>query len=191
MQIWIDIDNEKHIPFYKALITELNKRGHQVTVTALDTKEIKAVLKEYKINAKVIGKIFSLFGLFEKFSEISRAILLKSYITPRRINLALSLGSKAMLTTCVSLDLPLVILLYNQAQKIHKYHFVFKKSYYIISDVIPEELFVKYFITPERIRKYKEIEDNKETPCFLYHSLTEICDQLDSLSNCISSEINA
>ena len=190
MHIWIDIDNVKHVVFFKALIAELNNRGHQVTVTALDKKEIKEALEEHKINAKVIGKIFSVFGLFEEFFQMYRAALLKRYVFLRNINLGFSLGSRSMLTTCAYLKLPLAILLYHPMQKIHEYHFGFKKSYYIISDAIPEELITKYLISSKRIRKYTGASD-KEAPYIIHQHLVEICNHLDNLSNCISEEIEA
>ena len=190
MHIWIDIDNVKHVAFFKAIITELNKRNHEVIVTALDKKEITETLKEHQINAKVIGEILPIFGLFEKFFQMYRVALLKRYLSSRDPNLAFSLGSSSILTTCAYLKLPLVVLLHHPMQKIQKYHFGFKKCCYIVSDVIPEETITKYLISTKRIRKYKSIGD-KEAPYTIHQSLVEICDHLDSLSNCISEEIDA
>ena len=190
MHIWIDIDNAKHVCFFKSLIAELNNRGHQVTVTAQDEKEVKEAFKKYQIEVKIIGKIFSVFGLFEKFFQMYRTALLKKYVFLRDVNLAFSLGSRSMLTTCAYLELPLVILLYHPMQKIHIYHFGYKKSYYIISDAISEELITNYCISSKRIRNYKGVGDN-EVPNSIYQDLVEICNHLDSLSNCINKEVDA
>jgi hypothetical protein len=35
-KIWIDLENSPHVPFFKLIIEELNKRGYAVMLTARD-----------------------------------------------------------------------------------------------------------------------------------------------------------
>jgi len=40
MKIWIDLDNTPHVPFFKPIIRELEKRGHEVVLTARDAFQV-------------------------------------------------------------------------------------------------------------------------------------------------------
>ncbi|MGH9879954.1 MAG: DUF354 domain-containing protein, partial [Pyrinomonadaceae bacterium] len=55
MRIWIDLANSPHVPFFRALIPEFKKRGHQVEITARDFAETVALAEAAGLNPQVIG----------------------------------------------------------------------------------------------------------------------------------------
>ena len=36
-KVWIDLDNSPHVPFFRPIIEELNKRGYETLLTARNT----------------------------------------------------------------------------------------------------------------------------------------------------------
>jgi len=56
MKIWIDISNAPHVIFFKSLIKELKKEGHEVLVTARSYGPIFGLLRMYKIKFIPVGE---------------------------------------------------------------------------------------------------------------------------------------
>ncbi|MBI2996182.1 MAG: DUF354 domain-containing protein [Candidatus Melainabacteria bacterium] len=157
MHIWLDIDNPKHIPFIKALSSELKSRGHDVTITAQNTSEIKKVLEENKLEAKIIGWIISIFGLFEEFSTICRSVFLNRYLTDRKINIAFSVGSKAQSYACISNNFPIILFIENILEKINPLYIEYDKFSFFISDNIPTQKIIEKGIDLNKIGIFKGI----------------------------------
>src|SRR5580698_4359189 len=53
--IWIDIDNSPHVPFFIPIIEELEKRGHQILLTARDSYQVCELLEFHHLACKVVG----------------------------------------------------------------------------------------------------------------------------------------
>ncbi len=155
MHIWIDIDNHKHVPFIKALVTELKEKGHNVTVTAEDRAEIKQAINKFSLETKLIVSTFSIFGMFEEQIIIIRAHLLSDYIKDKNITLAFSLGSRPIPRVCLELKIPIISLLEDYKQKIHWIYHTLYNSFFLISDTIPDSLMIEQGYDINLIAKYK------------------------------------
>jgi uncharacterized protein len=57
MRIMVDIGHPAHVHFFKNFIWEMEKRGHQISVTARDKDVAIQLLKTYNIKHTVIGKM--------------------------------------------------------------------------------------------------------------------------------------
>ncbi|AKG53561.1 hypothetical protein DGWBC_0898 [Dehalogenimonas sp. WBC-2] len=57
MRIMVDIGHPAHVHFYKNFIREMEKKGHEILVTARDKDVAVHLLKAYGIKHTVIGKI--------------------------------------------------------------------------------------------------------------------------------------
>ena len=190
MNIWLDIDNSKHIPFLKSLITELKQRGHAVTVTAENNKSIKQALGEHNLNAKVTGFTFSVFGLFEEQSYLFRTALVSDYIKKRNINIAFSLGSIPMLYECSSSNMPIILFIENTSEKIHQFYQVLEKCFLLISETIPEQLLVDKGFEVNKIIHYKgniKKDDLNPDP----KAIKEIADKIEFLCKHVPGGVTA
>ena len=188
MHIWLDIDNFKHIPFYKTLIAELKERGHTVTITAQNSREIKNALSQYQISAKVTGRIFSFFGMFFEQLNLIRSVLLLDYIKLRKIDIAFSLGSLPMLYTCVDADLPSILFLESYENKPHQLYLGLLKSYFILSDSFHDQLLIEHGYNSEKFRKYKgQIKKDDSNPDL--KTIKEKVNQIEFLRNHIAEEV--
>lgn len=96
MRIWVDIDNAPHVHIMTPIIKELKNRGHEILITARDygqTVELLEMKKiPYKLTGKHPGKSFFLKILF----LIYRMIRLYIWAFDKKIDLALSHGSRSM-----------------------------------------------------------------------------------------------
>src|SRR5882672_3020227 len=54
-KIWIDLDNSPHVPFFIPIIEELQKRGHQILLTARDSYQVCELLEFHHLACKVVG----------------------------------------------------------------------------------------------------------------------------------------
>jgi predicted glycosyltransferase len=55
MKIWIDLGNSPHVPFFQALASEFEARGHEIVWTARDYAQTVELAKKAGIDATVFG----------------------------------------------------------------------------------------------------------------------------------------
>src|SRR5436190_708347 len=55
MRIWVDVANTPHVLFFEAVIPELERRGHVVTVTARRFANTLALARARGLRAQAIG----------------------------------------------------------------------------------------------------------------------------------------
>ena len=96
-KIWIDLDNSPHVPFFKPIIQELNRRGYEVMLTARDCFQVCGLADLFNLHYKRIGrhygknKILKVLGLFIRAVELAPTVLRESP------DFALSHGSRSQL----------------------------------------------------------------------------------------------
>lgn len=191
MHIWIDIDNPKHIPFINALTNELKNGGHWLTITAQNTSAIKKALKEYNLNVKITGFVFSIFGLFSEKLIILRTTLLKEYIANRKIDIAFSLGSIPMLYTCATNKLPLILYIDEYKEnEISNLPIALENCYFIVSENVQDKNLLEKGFDLNRVRKYKGLvkkEDSNPNPILI----KEIVNKIEYFSTLIPGKVEA
>ena len=190
MDLWIDIDNPRHIPITALLIGECKTRGHNVTLTISKSGGIKKALDEYNLNVKDIGFLFSFFGIiFEPF-YLFRAALLVDYIEPRKIDVAFSLGSKSLLFTCTKAKIPVILYLSDYKNIPHYLHLALDKSFFIIPEGIQEQKLIekKYDLNKVARTRYNiDVTSPSPDP----RSIVEIVDKIEILGKHIPGGLTA
>ena len=181
MHIWIDIDNPKHVPFYKLLTSELKHRGHETIVTAQDSREVKKALEEHKFNVQIIGKFISLFGLLEHQSATWRSNKLYYFLISKKIDIAFSLGSSFISSyNCYYLKIPIIVFLSNENKKINWAYINSNKVFFIVHNASAEKLLLENGIAKKKIitcNFFQEIAN----PGF--KAIEELCSSIETLSN--------
>ena len=191
MHIWIDLDNHKHVPLVKAFSNELRGRGHTVTVTALNTNEIKNALKEHSFEAKVIGKIFSFFGLFEQSLYEVRIARIFDYLQFQgKLDAFFSLGSKTMLYSCLHYYFPIIFLLDAYKDKYNTWYPCLKRYCFIFPENTPDQIIIQQGYDIKSIVKYKGFID-KEGFNHSLISVKDIISLIESQSKHVPGGINA
>jgi uncharacterized protein len=153
MRIWIDLANSPHVPFFRALIPEFERRGAAVETTAREfaqTVELaeSAGLTPVKIGAHggraLSGKAGNLIG---------RARALRRWASGRRFDLAVSHNSYAQVLAARSLSLRSVTLMDYEHQPANHLAFRFA-SRIIVPRSFPEAALRRFGARARKVRRY-------------------------------------
>jgi predicted glycosyltransferase len=134
-KIWIDIDNSPHVPFFIPIIEELQKRGHQVLLTARDTYQVCELLEFHHLACKVVGSHWGKNRFLKTLGTLGRAARLVPLAFREKPDLAVSLVSRAQLLACKALGIPMVVTF--------DYEFIFKMQFLqmdwiLVPEVVPD-----------------------------------------------------
>lgn len=110
-QIWIDLDNSPHVPFFRPIIDELRKRKYEVLVTARDAYQVRELTEFYGVEARSIGKHYGKHKIWKALGTVWRAIELTSFVQRQKPDLAVCHGSRAMLLASKLLGIPCLVLI--------------------------------------------------------------------------------
>ena len=153
MRLWIDLANSPHVPFFRALIPEFERRGAEVEVTAREFAQtvelaeaagLKTVVKGGHGGRALTGKAGNLFG---------RAASLAKWARARKFNLAVSHNSYAQVMAARALKVRSVTLMDYEHQPAN--HLAFRlASRIIVPRSFPESELRRYGARPSKVRRY-------------------------------------
>jgi predicted glycosyltransferase len=150
--VWIDLDNTPHVPFFRPIIADLRRRGHEVLVTARDAYNVTDLLKLHRMECTVVGRHFGKNKLMKVIGLGVRAGQLLPLIAKRRPHVAVSHGSRAQTLVAKVLGVPSVLI----ADYEHVTHLT-RPDVLVIPDVMPTE---GSDSLSKRIRKYPGIKED-------------------------------
>lgn len=160
-KIWIDLENTPHIPFFKAIIRELEKRGQTAVVTARDAYQTCEMAARYGLTYTRIGHHYGRSKLFKVWGLFARSVQLVPFALREKPFLALNHGSRTQTLASKLLRIPVVSIGdYEHAAEL----FLWRASWEIVPDVIPQEHV--HWQTKGRIRKYSGIKEDVYVPDF-------------------------
>jgi predicted glycosyltransferase len=153
-QIWIDLDNTPHVPFFAPIIDELRSRGYPVLVTARDAFQVCELASKLGVACRVVGRhngknpILKVAGLFH------RAMQLVPTVRAVRPALAVSHGSRSQVIASHMLGIPSLLLTdYEHA----KYPPLMRPDWEMVPDVIPHDVLC---CLKNRVRTYAGIKED-------------------------------
>jgi predicted glycosyltransferase len=161
MKVWIDLDNTPHIPFFRPIIAELEKRGHTVVLTARDAFQVCELADRFGIKFKKIGRHYGKNRLMKIWGLAWRSLQLLPFALREKPDIGLSHGARAQILLCNLLRLPTVMVMdYEHAQTPP----LVRPRWEIVPEVLlKEDLHCK---TRERIRSYQGIKEDVYAPSF-------------------------
>ena len=109
-KIWIDLDNSPHVPFFIPIIEGLQKRGHQILLTARDSYQVCALLKFHHLSCKVIGRHWGKNRALKTVGTLGRAARLVLLALKEKPDLAISHVSRGQLLACKALGIPTIVM---------------------------------------------------------------------------------
>src|SRR6202158_4197636 len=95
-KIWIDLENSPHVPFFKPIIEDLEKRGHSVLVTARDCCQVCELAYLFHVQYKRIGHHYGKHTLAKLAGLGVRVLQLAPSILSEKPDLAISHGSRSL-----------------------------------------------------------------------------------------------
>ncbi len=107
MRVWIDVSNSPQVPFVRPLISLLEARGHEVTVTTRDYAQTLELLRLHGINHEVVGPRHGGAGALGKGRAMAgRLRALRRFARSRDFDIALSHASHELPLVARSLGVP-------------------------------------------------------------------------------------
>ena len=108
--IWIDMDNTPHVPFFKPIIRELERRDFRVILTSRDAFQVNDLANENGLVFKSIGRHYGKYMILKIMGWIWRAFQLAPYAIRNKPDLAISHGSRSQALIANLLRIPTVVI---------------------------------------------------------------------------------
>ncbi len=110
-KIWIDLDNTPHVPFFIPIIRELNKRGHQVVLSARDAFQVCELADQKGLSYTRVGHHYGKNPFMKVIGLLWRSLQLVPFYLRQRPRVALSHGSRSQTLLCNLLRIPTILVL--------------------------------------------------------------------------------
>ncbi|MGI8653963.1 MAG: DUF354 domain-containing protein [Pyrinomonadaceae bacterium] len=160
MRIWIDLANSPHVPFFRALVSEFEQRGHDVKVTAREFAQTVEMAEAAGLNAKVIGahgggKLTNKAG-----NLIGRALALRDWARAQGgFDLAVSHNSYSQIVAARLSRIESVTLMDYEHQPAN--HLAFRlATRVIVPQSFPESSLRKYGARGGKAKRYDGIKED-------------------------------
>src|SRR6185369_4237421 len=159
MQIWIDLANSPHVPFFSSLADELRKRDHEILFTARDFAETVELAAAAGFELEVIGghgggKLSGKAG-----NLVQRALALGRWARGRNLDLALSHNSYSQILAARALSLKTVTLMDYEHQPAN--HLAFRlATRIIVPRAFPEAALTRFGTSPAKVRRYDGLKED-------------------------------
>ena len=161
MKIWIDLENTPHIPFFKPIIAELERRGHAVVLTARDAFQVCELATRSGLKFTQVGRHYGKSRFLKAWGLAARTAQLLPFVLRERPALGLSHGARAQIVLCNLLRIPSVMVMdYEHART----PWLVRPRWEIVPEVLMQEnLHCK---VRERIYTYPGIKEDVYVPDF-------------------------
>src|ERR1035438_7393516 len=153
-KIWIDIDNSPHVPFFRPIIDELQKRGFEVELTARDIYQVCQLLEFFNLPCKVIGGHYGKNKVLKVHGNCLRASQLVPAAARFHADLAISHGSRAQVLVSKLLGIPTVMM--HDYEHSTKTGFI-EADWVFMPDVIPGNAMSS---RPDHVFKYPGLKED-------------------------------
>lgn len=159
MLIWIDLANSPHVPFFRALIPEFERRGHRVLLTARDFAQTVELARAAGLEPEVLG-VHGGGRLSGKFGNlIGRAAALARWARGRKIELAVSHNSYSQAAAARALGIKSVTLMDYEHQPAN--HLAFRlASRVIVPKAFPDEALRRFGAKERKVRRYSGTKED-------------------------------
>jgi predicted glycosyltransferase len=109
--IWIDLDNSPHVPLFRPIIGEIDRRGVGCLVTAREFAQTADLLNMWSIEHALIGKHGGKSKVKKVLNLAHRSSQLMRYVRNKKISVAVSHGSRTQLMACKAFGTPSILML--------------------------------------------------------------------------------
>jgi predicted glycosyltransferase len=155
--VWIDLDNSPHVPLYEPIIKELEKRGEEYFITARDFAQTIDLCNMMNLKYTAIGKHGGKGKIAKVLNLFQRAEQLKKAIDGKKINLAISHGSRTQVIASKRMKIPSILMLDYEYTE-NKIFNIFA-DYILMPAYIPDEVLDKAGFNLKKIIRYNGFKE--------------------------------
>lgn len=160
-KIWIDLDNTPHVPFFRPIIRELERRGYAVVLTARDAFQVCELATRAGLTYKKVGRHYGKSKLLKVLGLVWRSLQLVPFVVRERPALGLSHCSRSQMFLCNLVRIPTVMILdYEHARTPP----LVTPRWEIVPEVLSEERL--HCGSAARVRTYHGIKEDVYVPEF-------------------------
>jgi hypothetical protein len=157
MQIWIDFENSPHVLILKPIIEELQRRDHQVILTARDCSQTLELARVFQLQVNSISSHHGKKTIMKLLGHISRIGRLMLFVRNKGISVAVSHGSRSQIMAAGLLKIPAFVMWdYEHASLSVIHHYI---DLLAVPEVISLEI-LDHKICPGKIVHYQGIKEN-------------------------------
>ncbi len=143
MKIWLDLANSPQILFFRPILAELHRRGHEVEVTTREYAQTVQLADRFGIGHEVVGGHGGRSRLGRISENLHRTAALIRWVRRRRFDLAVSHNSYSQSMAAAFVRLPSVTLMDYEHQPLN--HICFRLAQkVIVPELFPQEYLSKY-----------------------------------------------
>ncbi len=159
MRIWIDLANSPHVPFFRALAPEFERRGATVEMTVRDFAQTVELAEAAGLAVTVIGGHGGRALAGKAGNLVGRAAALRRWARGREFDLAVSHNSYAHVAAARSLRIRSVTLMDYEHQPAN--HLAFRlASRVVVPRSFPEEALRRYGARARKVRRYQGTKED-------------------------------
>ncbi len=158
MRIWIDLGNSPHVPFFRALAPEFERRGHEVVWTARDYAQTVELARDAGLPITVFGSHGGKSILGKGVKYASRIGSLIRWATGKRIGLVVSHNSHEPLAVAKLLRIKSVNLMDYEHHPANRLSFGLA-SRVVVPESFPDDVLRKLRAT-EKTKKFDGIKED-------------------------------
>jgi predicted glycosyltransferase len=157
-KIWVDLDNSPHVPFFKPIITRLEKDGYPVILSARDCFQVCDLADKLNLSYRRIGKHYGKNKLFKVIGTVIRATQLVPLLAEEHPVISVSHGSRSQVIASALFKIPSLTLFdYEFSRK------ALTPTWVMAPELIPDDAVP---FKKEMVLRYPGIKENVYVPDF-------------------------
>jgi uncharacterized protein len=160
-KIWIDLENTPHIPFFRPIIRELQKRNYKVVLTAREAFQTCEMATRYGLTYTKIGRHYGQNRFLKLWGLLVRSLQLVPFVLREKPSLGLNHGARAQILICNLLRIPNVMIMDYEHTKTLPF---LSPGWQIVPDVVSDQGL--HCRKKERILKFSGIKEDVYVPEF-------------------------
>ena len=158
--IWIDMDNSPHIPFFDPIIRELAQRGYLITITIRDCFQVAGLADLHGLSYSRVGKHYGKNRMLKIGGTVYRSLQLSRIALKVGASMALSHGSRSQMLASKLLRIPSMMI--GDYEHAKAFPLIYPDCL-----VVPEIIEDTMITMPVKwIRKYPGIKEDVYVPDF-------------------------
>lgn len=162
-KIWIDLDNSPHVPFFRPIIQELEKRGFVISLTIRNCSQTAELADLFNFKYTKIGRHYGKSKFLKVTGTLFRVLQMLPHVMKMRPGLAVSHGSRSMAVLGNLLKIPVVTIIDYEHTKGWC-----NVNWLLIPDIVSKS---SYPMAPDRILTYPGIKEDVYVPGFTPDSI--------------------
>jgi uncharacterized protein len=157
-RIWIDLENSPHVPFFVPIISELERAGCEVVLTARDFAQTRGLVHRAGLNARFVGGEYGNSTPKKILGILSRALRLALMMRGRGISLAVGHGSRGLLLAARMLRIPTLTLYDYEGASVNLFN---RRSTFVMTpEAIPFQTLENLGLSKEKHLTYPGLKED-------------------------------